>query len=118
MPGKRRPGAKPLRLAACFITLVRDRSSPHCLSTCSRVWAAMYPYVLFPSVSPPSGTYSFMKALHSFIAGSSSHCLSVGSLKYPTVLRPTDLSRPAGVNTDPTDADTLLRYCVGFQPMS
>ncbi len=28
------------------------------------------------------------------------------------------LSRPAGFITEPTEADTLLRYCAGFQPIS
>ena len=31
---------------------------------------------------------------------------------------PADLSRPAGASTAPTDADTALRYCSGFQPVS
>ena len=46
------------------------------------------------------------------------HCLSVGSLRYCAVMIPWLFSRPAGFITEPTEADTLLRYCAGFQPMS
>ena len=33
-------------------------------------------------------------------------------------MMPTDFSIPAGRITKPTELDTLLRICVGFQPMS
>ena len=59
-----------------------------------------------------------MKAVHLTIAGSFSQALSVGSFRYCVEMIPTDLSRPAGVSTEPTDADTLTRYWSGFQPMS
>ena len=50
-----------------------------------------------------------MKAKDSFIAGSLAHCGSVGSLMYCIEIRPTDLSRPAGLSTEPTLADTWFR---------
>src|SRR5919108_3476475 len=59
-----------------------------------------------------------MNAVHCFIAGSSAQRGSVASLWYAVVMRPTDFSRPAGVSTDPTEIETLLRYWTGFQPMS
>src|SRR6185503_13317542 len=46
------------------------------------------------------------------------HCGSVTSFMYSAVIRPFDASRPAGFSTDESDDDTLLRKCVGFQPMS
>ena len=39
-PGSSVSGAKSFRLAACFITLARVRSSPHCSSTFTMVCAA------------------------------------------------------------------------------
>src|SRR5277367_3009594 len=62
--------------------------------------------------------YLAMKARHCFMSGASSHCLSVGSLTYAAVVIPWLLSRPAGFRTDATEAETLLRYCAGFQPSS
>ena len=59
-----------------------------------------------------------MKAVHSSIAGSWAHSGSLGSLRYVAEMIPTDLSRPAGVNTAPTDEETVFRYWTGFQPES
>src|SRR5262249_17428629 len=36
MPGKRPPSSRSLRLAACFITFSRVRSSPQAFNTCSK----------------------------------------------------------------------------------
>src|SRR6185436_5511515 len=59
-----------------------------------------------------------MNARQRFRPGSLSHCGSVGSLPYCVVMMPTDLSRPAGVSTEPTERDTLFSRCSGFQPES
>ena len=34
------------------------------------------------------------------------------------MISPFDASRPAGLSTAPTEADTLFRRWIGFQPMS
>src|SRR5215471_19539547 len=59
-----------------------------------------------------------MKATQSLYPWSFFHWGSVGSLRYWVVMRPREASRPAGFNTAPTEADTLLRRWTGFQPMS
>src|SRR5688572_13110812 len=59
-----------------------------------------------------------MNSRHLFMPGSLAHFGSVGSLPYCVVMIPTDLSRPAGVSTEPTEDDTLFSRCTGFQPMS
>src|SRR5258708_4112324 len=53
-----------------------------------------------------------------FMSSSPSHCLSVGSLRYAAVMMPWQLSKPAGFIVEATEAETLLRYCTGFQPRS
>src|SRR5215469_6234029 len=54
----------------------------------------------------------FLKAASSFQVG------SVGSLKKAVDRIPFELSNPAGLRTEPMEADTLLRRCNGFQPIS
>jgi hypothetical protein len=59
-----------------------------------------------------------VKADHSLKAGSSCHALSVGSLNYAAVKIPLALLMPAGLSTEPTEAEMLLRRWIGFQPIS
>src|SRR4051794_38773303 len=59
-----------------------------------------------------------MNSANSCTAGSESYCLSVTSFKYRIDVMPVDLSRPAGVKTEPTDTDTFVKNCFGFQPES
>src|SRR5277367_6434695 len=59
-----------------------------------------------------------MKARHSFMPGSSFQVASFGSLRYCEVSMPTAFSGPAGLITVPTEADTLVMICSGFQPRS
>jgi hypothetical protein len=42
-PGRASGSWKFFRFAACRITFSRERLSPHCLSTCTRACAALYP---------------------------------------------------------------------------
>src|SRR5215510_11597929 len=59
-----------------------------------------------------------MKATQSLKPGSFFHCGSVTSFRYCALRMPREASRPAGLSTDWTDADTLARMCTGFQPRS
>src|SRR5215467_8494928 len=59
-----------------------------------------------------------MKTSHSLRAGSSFQVGSVGSLVYAVLSTPLALSRPAGLSTEPTELETLLRRWTGFQPSS
>src|ERR1700689_841288 len=62
--------------------------------------------------------YFFMKASQSLYSCVSAHCGSVGSLAKPAEIMPAPFSRPALFITVPTEFDTEVRKCVGFQPMS
>src|SRR5260370_26572574 len=59
-----------------------------------------------------------MKADHFLYAGSSFQVGSVGSLRYAVLSTPLALSKPAGLSTEPTELETLLRRWTGFQPSS
>src|SRR5882672_4013200 len=50
--------------------------------------------------------------------GSLSHCLSDASLRYAAEMISWEFSKPAGLITLPTDAETLLRKCIGFHWIS
>src|SRR5215831_6702756 len=59
-----------------------------------------------------------MKADHFLNPASSFQVGSVGSLKYAVLSTPLALSNPAGLSTDPTELETLLRRWTGFHPSS
>src|SRR4051812_45557651 len=59
-----------------------------------------------------------MKADHSLKPASSFQAGSVGSFKYAVVKISLEASKPAGFRTEPTEFETLLRKCSGFQPIS
>src|SRR6185503_1294994 len=59
-----------------------------------------------------------MNAAHSLSAASSFQVGSVGSLRYPVERISWLAAKPAGFITLPTETDTLLRRCIGFQPIS
>ena len=49
---------------------------------------------------------------------SSFHCASVVSFRYCDEMMSWAFSKPAGLITLPIEAETLLRKCSGFQPIS
>src|SRR3989442_1070219 len=55
IPGSSSGSSRFLRLAACFMMVSRLRSLPHCLRTCTSVWATEYAYAFAWSSSAPSG---------------------------------------------------------------
>jgi hypothetical protein len=59
-----------------------------------------------------------MNARHWFIPASSFQLGSVGSFRYAALIIPVAFSGPAGVMTDPTDIETFVMQCSGFQPRS
>src|SRR5207253_1941524 len=75
-------------------------------------------YTVKVEVLSPSGKYLSMKATHSFLPASSFQVESVGSFRYWVESTSFDASRPAGLSTEPTEFDTLLSRCTGFQPIS
>ena len=56
-----------------------------------------------------SGRYFFMNSRNGSSPLSFAQRASVGSLRYAAVIKPVDFSSPAGVSTEPTEIDTLLR---------
>src|SRR5688572_27297979 len=62
--------------------------------------------------------YLPIHARQALSSSSLSHCLSVGSLSHAAVITPCTFSKPAGFIVVLTWAETLLRYCTGFQPIS
>src|SRR3954468_5656489 len=59
-----------------------------------------------------------MKESQSFLPLSLSQDGSVGSFKYWVDSTSLEASNPAGFSTEPTEFDTLLSRCTGFQPIS
>src|SRR3954452_16138360 len=59
-----------------------------------------------------------MNSRYHLIPSSSANCGSAGYFKYAVEMIPTDLSRPAGVNTVAIDDALLARNWVGCQSIS
>ena len=119
MPGSRPPSSRSLMLAACFMTFSRVRLSPHCFSTCTRSCAtrvAVHHRAIELGCLPGStcpGTRRTPSCRHRpSTAGRS------GPSDRRTEMMPWHSSKPAGFITPPIEAETLLRKCSGFQPIS
>src|SRR3984885_11540136 len=81
IPGNSTSVRKSFRFAACFMMFSRVRSSPHCLSTCTRVCATAYPTITEPSSLLASGKSLARNARNCFMPGSLSHCGSETSFR-------------------------------------